>query len=206
MSSSVILQIFIYLQVFAAGVLTAFLGRYVYEHYRAEPQTDLQPELPPTIMVDLPHDVRERLTQASEKQFQDILGQSTGKLQQDLGVTTSHINNLVMRLASEIVSSELQRYQQDLAKLQQQTQASMGGISQEVAKHEAEVKNKITQELEADKQRLIQQIDTKLADAVGSFLVEALGNNVDLGSQNAYITQLLEEHKNEFKKEVSADA
>jgi hypothetical protein len=82
----------------------------------------------------------------------------------------------------------------------------MGGVSQEVAKHESEVKAKITQELEADKQRLIQQIDTKLADAVGSFLVEALGNNVDLGSQNAYLAQLLEEHKGEFKKEVSADA
>jgi hypothetical protein len=206
MNSSVILQIFIYLQVFAAGVLAAFLGRYVYEHYKAAPQTDQQPELPPTIMVDLPHDVRERLTQASEKQFQEILGQSAGKLQQDLGVTTGHINNLVMRLASEIVSSELQRYQQDLVKLQEQTQASMGGVSQEVAKHESEVKAKITQELEADKQRLIQQIDTKLADAVGSFLVDALGNNVDLGSQNAYLAQLLEEHKGEFKKEVSADA
>jgi hypothetical protein len=206
MSSDTVLQIFIYLQIFAAGVVAAFLARYAYDHYKAPARSEHHQELPPNITVDLPHDVRERLTQASEKQFQDILGQSAGKLQQDLGVTTGHINNLVLRLASEIVSKELERYAQDLTKLHEQAETNMGGISQEVAKHEADVKAKITQELETEKQRLLKQIDTKLADAVGSFLVSALGNNVDLGSQNAYLAQLLEEHKDEFKKEVAADA
>jgi hypothetical protein len=204
MSGDSILQIFIYLQVFVMGALAAAAAFYARAHFRAKPPQAVahDPLQIPSITVDLPHDVKERLVEASQKQFQDILSQSSVKMQQDLGVTTSHINNLVLRLASEIVSGELERYREDLAKLHEQASAGMGGISQEVAKHQEEVKAKVTQELEAEKQRLLAQIDTKLADAVGSFLLEALGKNVDLGSQNAYLAQLLEEHKEEFKKEV----
>jgi hypothetical protein len=207
MSSDTAVQIFIYVQIFIAGVLTAAAFVYARAHYAQAPQENHghEPAQIPSITVDLPHDVRERLVQASQQQFKEILDQSTGKMQQDLGVTAGHINNLVLRLASEIVSGELERYREDLSKLHEQAHANLSGISQEVAKHEQEVKTKITQELEAEKKRLLQQIDTKLADAVGSFLVEALGHNVDLGSQSAYLVGLLEEHKAEFAKEVSSD-
>jgi hypothetical protein len=206
MSSEALIQIFIYLQVFIAGALTTAAVIYVRAHLRPETHEEHEALPPPNITVDLPHDVRERLVQASQKQFHDILDQSAGKMQQDLNVTTGHVNNLVLRLASEIVSGELERYRADLAKLHEQASAKMGGISQEVAKHEEDVKAKITQEIEAEKQRLISQIDTKLADAVGSFLLEALGKNVDLGSQSTFLTQLLEEHKGEFVKEVKGES
>jgi hypothetical protein len=209
MSSSTIIQIFLYLQFFAMGMLAAAAAYYVRAHNRQKAQVGQIQEHQaleiPSITVDLPHEVRERLVAASQQQFQEILNQSAGKMQQDLGVTTGHINNLVLRLASEIVSGELERYRQDLSKLHEQAHSNMSGISQEVAKHEEETKAKITQELEAEKERLLKQIDTKLADAVGSFLVEALGHNVDLGSQSAYLVGLLEEHKAEFVKEVGSD-
>jgi hypothetical protein len=207
MSGETILQIFIYLQIFIAGVLSSVAFLYARAHSKQvqQPEHEHEPAQIPSITVDLPHDVRERLVTASQQQFKEILDQSTGKMQQDLGATAGHINNLVLRLASEIVSGELERYREDLSKLHEQAHASMSGISAEVAKHEEEVKAKITQELEAEKQRLLQQIDTRLADAVGSFLVEALGHNVDLGSQSAYLVGLLEEHKGEFAKEVKGD-
>jgi hypothetical protein len=208
MSGETILQIFIYLQVFAMGVLATAVVIYARAHFRqdTQPEHEQGPQPIPVITVDLPHDVKERLVQASQKQFQEILNQSAGKMQQDLGVTTAHVNNLVLRLASEVVSGELDRYRQDLAKLHEQAHANIAGISQEVAKHEEEVKSKITQELETEKQRLLSQIDTKLADAVGSFLLEALGKNVDLGSQNVFLMQMLEEHKSDFVQEVKNES
>jgi hypothetical protein len=206
MSSDAIIQIFIYLQIFTAGALTTAAVVFVRARLRSETQNEHETMPAPNITVDLPHDVRERLMQASQKQFQEILDQSTGKMRQDLTVTTGHVNNLVLRLASEIVSGELERYREDLSKLHAQASATMGGISQEVTKHQEEVKAKITQELEAEKQKLLLQIDTKLADAVGSFLLEALGKNVDLGSQNAFLAQLLEEHKADFVSEVKNES
>jgi hypothetical protein len=207
MSGGTIIQIFIYLQVFAMGALAVMAAMYARAHFKqkAPKLPGLAPEqmpIRPLEPMELPVETKAHLLHMSEEQFQSALSQTTAKLQEDLGVTTGHINNLVLRLASEIVSSELERYREDLSKLHNQASANMGGISAEVSKHEEEVKAKITQELEAQKQLLLKQIDTKLADAVGSFLIEALAHNIDLGSQSAYLVELLEQHKADFAAEV----
>jgi hypothetical protein len=206
------LQIFLYLQVFAIGAFTAAGVYYARAHFRQKNQpheqelSPAQPPIRPAGPMELPTESKAQLLHLSEEQFKSALNQTTAKLQEDLGVTAGHINNLVMRLASEIVSGELERYREDLSKLHEQANANMGGVSSEVQKHEEEVKAKITQELEAEKQHLLKQIDTKLADAVGSFLSEALAHNIDLGTQSAYLVQLLEEHKADFVNEVQNGA
>ena len=211
MSGETILQIFIYLQVFVAGALAVIAAYYARAHYmhREVPVQQTPPEQMPIRPIDpmeLSPDIKDRMLHMSEDQFKSALNQTSAKLQEDLGVTSGHINNLVLRLASEIVSNELERYRQDLSKIHEQAQANMGGISQEVAKHTEDQKAKISKELEAEKERLLKQIDVKLADAVGSFLLEALGKNIDLGSQNAYLVSMLEEHKGDFKNEVKDES
>jgi hypothetical protein len=212
MSGGTVLQIFLYLQVFAIGALAAAGVYYARAHFRQKNHphkvASSPTEMPirPSGPMELPTESKAQLLHMSEEQFKSALNQTTAKLQEDLGVTAGHINNLVMRLASEIVSGELERYREDLSKLHEQANANMGGVSAEVAKHEEEVKAKITQELEAEKQHLLKQIDTKLADAVGSFLSEALTHNIDLGTQSAYLVQLLEEHKADFANEVKDGA
>ena len=64
----------------------------------------------------------------------------------------------------------------------------------------------MTEEITNEKEKLIQQIDTRLADAVTSFLIETLGHNVDLGAQNKYLIEMLEEHKPELIKGVKDEA
>jgi hypothetical protein len=53
---------------------------------------------------------------------------------------------------------------------------------------------------------LVKQLATEMADAVGSFLQEALQHNIDLGEQSAYLVSVLEEHKADFIKEVADEA
>ena len=201
MSGETFLQILIYLQVFIIGILATIAFR----HAKAHRTESREPETPLVAhpSIELPADVKQRLLQASEAQFQQVLKQSAGQLQGDLQISAGQINNLVNHLAAEIVSGELERYRLELSRLSQQANAEMGGIRTEVAKHQAEIKAKLDQEMAAEKQWLLQQIDTKLADAVGSFLTETLQHNVDLGNQNAYLVSMLEEHKADFIKEVS---
>jgi uncharacterized protein YaaR (DUF327 family) len=197
------LEIFLIAQIVIMAGLAALAVRYAYMHYKTPHKETLPESLPPRpASLALSESARQQILKSTEEQFKKSLEQSSAELSGNLKVTTDHINNLVMRLASEIVSGELERYRQDLGRLHQQAQQQMGGIREEVSKHEADVKAKMTQELEAEKQRLIKQIDDKLADAVGSFLTETLQNNVDLGSQKAYLVAQLEAHKADFKKEL----
>ncbi len=203
MSGETWLQILIYAQVFIIGALAVVAFRHARAHYRPDQrQMDLASLPPPP---ELPPEVKRRLMEASEAQFQLVLKHTAEQLNSDLRGSTVQINQLVNNLAAEIVSGELERYRVELSQLRDQANTQMGAIRAEVDKHKAAIEARMDQEIAAEKQRLIQQIDTKLGDAVASFLTETLQHNVDLGNQTAYLVGLLEEHKAEFIKEVKDD-
>ncbi|HEX4775014.1 MAG TPA: hypothetical protein VH234_05865, partial [Candidatus Saccharimonadales bacterium] len=127
MSGETFLQIFVYLQVFIIGVLATIAFRHAKAHYRTESHEPEAP-LPPHPSAELPAEVKQRLLQASEAQFQQVLKHSATQLQGDLQVSAGQINNLVNHLAAEIVSGELERYRVELSRLSQQASAEMGGI------------------------------------------------------------------------------
>jgi hypothetical protein len=205
MTTITLLQLFLLVDVFFAGVVASIGVRHAYAHFRPhQPET----EKPHSPAADnrLPTEVKERLFQTSQAHFQAVLDHSAAQLQRDLEATAAQINKNVGHMATEIVGDELENYRKELDRLRKQAETSMGDIRSEVTKHHAELETKLADELKTEKQWLVQQIDTKLADAVGSFLLDTLQHNVDLGSQSAYLTAMLEEHKADFIKEVADES
>ncbi|HEY5152879.1 MAG TPA: hypothetical protein VII55_02795 [Candidatus Saccharimonadales bacterium] len=201
MTGNLFLQIFVILDVFIIGGAAAIAAQHAYAHFRPDKH---EPEKPhsPAGHDHIPAAVKERLLQESQNKLETALNHSVARLQHDLANTTEQINDMVKRLATEVVGSELEHYRTDLAKLHEQAEKDLGEIKKNVDSHQAELTTMVAQELEAEKQQLIKQIDTKLGDAVGSFLLETLQHNIDLGSQTPYLLALLEEHKADFMKEV----
>lgn len=203
---NIFIQFFIFLEVFVMGAIAAIAVQHAYAHFHPDkPETDEKTSTPIPARVttaQLSPATKDRLLQESRTQFEVVLKHAAADLQSDLGISTEQINNLVKHLATEIVSAEMEHYRLRLSQLHEQADADMNGIRTEVTKHEAELKAKLTEEIAAEKQTLIKQIDAKLADAVGSFLVETLRHNVDLGNQESYLVQMLEDHKADFAKEV----
>lgn len=194
-----------YFDIFLIGMLTTELLRHGYAHFR--PHKLVQPKVVHAPNGNhLPPEVKERMLQASEAQFQTVLTRSADELQHDLQVTAEQVNKQVTRLATEIVGGELERYKTEFSRLHEQTQADLGGVSKELEAHQAEMKAQLAADIEAEKQQLIKLMDTKLADAVTSFLLETLQHNVDLGSQSTYLLSMLDEHKAELTKGVTGEA
>jgi len=212
MNSTTFFQLFLLVDVFIIGVLSALAAQHAYSHFRpskAEPEVNGQK---PT----LSHAAKERMIRHSEEEFQKVLERSVGSLEHDLESSSEQINTLIKRFATDIVSDEMERYRADFDKLHKQTEKDMGVVKEQMNGHQDELKAQLAQQMEADraklaeqleaeKQRLLGQIDTKLADAVASFLTETLQHNVDLGSQSAYLVQMLEDHKADFASEVTTD-
>ncbi|HEX5395008.1 MAG TPA: hypothetical protein VFW52_01490 [Candidatus Saccharimonadales bacterium] len=204
MTSNGFLLGLLFLQVFILGILAALAYRHARAHFNpADPdKTEVQVPVFQPNYQSMPPEVKEHLLRLSQEQFQSVVKQSAMQLQHELGNSSSQINSLVQKFATDIVENEMQRYRQELDRLRIQADDKMGAIRQEMEKHKGELKARMEQEIAAEKQRLIQQIDAKLADAVGSFLIETLRHNVDLGNQKDYLVAMLEEHKAEFIKEV----
>lgn len=167
------------------------------EHVPAHPTTPQGGHLPPA--------VREQLLEDARKDFEKVLRQSALELAQDLQNTATEIKQKVQELGTDAVAKELENYRAKIAELQQQTETTIGTMHQDITSHQEELKTKMTETLEAEKQRMITQMDTKLADAVTSFLTETLQHDVDLGAQTTYLTKMLEEHKAELTKGVTGE-
>lgn len=214
--SPTLLQLFLLLNVFLIGALTAIGVRHAYAHFRPTHHEPEKPHHAPAQGAHLPPAVREQLLHAAQTNFQAVLTHSATELQHDLQTTALQLNKQLEKIGNQILNREMERYQASLDQLRTQAEVTMNGAQEEIAKHQADLKAKLTErqaELEAsmaeqvaaDQQQLIQQIDTKLADAVASFLTETLQHNVDLGAQSAYLTAMLEEHKAELTKGVTSE-
>jgi hypothetical protein len=213
---SLYLQIFLLVNVFLVGVLTAIAIQHARAHFRPKPKEAEKPRLPPVAPVELPKEVKESLIHEAQANFLAVLNSSVGELQHDLRATAVQLNKQLGDLGSEVTINERGRYLTMLEELRKQTEAAMLAAQADIAKHqtelqqhineeEAKLKTKLAEDIAAEQQWLIKQIDIKLADAVGAFLVETLQHNVDLGAQKAYLTAQLEEHKDDFKREVQGE-
>jgi hypothetical protein len=194
------LLLFLLVDVFIAGALSAVAVRHAYAHFKP-PEPEVKKHVPMQ-NGHLPPSVREQLLAEAQANFQAVLDRSAGELRHDLSETTEQIKKLLDKQGAEAVKIELERYTAKLADLQKETLTDVGGLSEELRQHQADLKAKMAEEVAAEKQRLIDQIDTKLADAVASFLTETLQHNVDLGAQSAYLTATLEAHKADFTAKV----
>ncbi len=198
---TIFLYIFILVDVFVVGVLTSTAVRHAYAHLTHQPEPTKNTPTSP-----IPAAVKQRMLEESEAEFQKVLNHTTKQMHGDLEATAGEINKQISRIASEVVGGEIERYKAEFAKLHEETTHQIGGVSQELATHQAELKAKMAAEIAAEKESLIKQIDTKLADAVTAFLLETLQHDVDLGSQSSYLLATLDEHKAEFSKGVTDEA
>lgn len=210
------LQLFLLLNVFLIGALTATAVRHARAHFRPVP-VEVKKSHPSEQGAHLPAAVKERLLQAAQVKFQAVLDHSADELQHDLKTTSVQINRHLEKLGVAIVTSEMQHYRALIDELRKQSETTAVGGQSKLAAHQAELsarlderqielEAKLSDDMTAEKQRLTQQVDTKLADAVASFLIETLQHNVDLGAQSAYLTAMLEEHKVELTKGITDEA
>ncbi|MEO5691346.1 MAG: hypothetical protein ABIQ64_04120 [Candidatus Saccharimonadales bacterium] len=131
------------------------------------------------------------------------------------GQIAAHQAELEMDLAkrrSEL-QSQIEQRQHTLEKtvldlqtsIEQSVKTRQTTFAQSLEKREASLNMELDAEVAKERALLIQQIDTKLGDAMASFLLNSLGSNVDLGAQGPYLMKLLETHKEELKQEVSSE-
>jgi hypothetical protein len=216
------LQIFMLVDVFVMGCIAAISVRHAFaffHHLKMEKNAPVESEKPHVVKetAKLPPAVREKIIAAAQENFQAILAKSADELQMDLKHTTAQLDKKLQTLGVQIISSEMKRYKNDIDKLRLDITNEIGGAQVEITNHQADLKSKLdakraelesklASDIKAEQERLIQNIDTKLADAVASFLMDTLQHNVDLGAQNSYLIATLEEHKADFKKGVSDEA
>lgn len=217
------LQIFLLINVFILGAAIALAIEHWWLHTHPR-DFNVDPN-DPNGGVHLPMAVKERLLRVAETDYQDVIDRSVSGFKSDLKDTTAKINDTLTQLSGSILGEEMDRYKKTLNELREKAEQTRSQAQTDVERHQAELEALIVErqkmlettfierhtalekQAEADiaaaKKAYIERIDTKLADAVTSFLSTTLQYNADLGAQEPYLLAELEKHKNELIKEVT---
>lgn len=200
------LQIFLLVNVFVIGAATALAIQHAYAYFnppKPEPKKPVRPDTP------VPRAVREQLLAEATDRYQRAIESAGNELTDNLKTTTKQLDTQLAKLGNEIINEEMKRYREVLDELREQTKITIGNAQTTVADHQAELEKnfadrkaeleeKLDRDIAARKEQLISELDTKLADAVTSFLIETMGHNIDLGAQVPYLLATLDEHKEEI--------
>ena len=155
--------------------------------------------------IVMPEEVKNQLLNETKRDYEQALNKSAAGFSHDLSTTSDKINTQIKDLSANVIANELEEYRQGLAHLREDALAGMSSVQEALAKQRQELEAQLEQEIQTEKQRRLEQLDAKLGEAVSAFLVEVLQHNVDLGAQSPYLLDMLEEHKDELKEEVSHD-
>ena len=186
--------------VFIMGVLATTGVRHIIGHFNDKKEGNKTPVAKQGQNAYLPPTLRQQLLDDARTNFKTILDTSAEELKHSLGDTTIDIENQIEKMANETVQKELEHYQQRLNEMQRNTEDKISATNKALVDQQVEIRAKMQAEVDAEKTKLIAKIDTDLAEAVQSFLLETLQHNIDLGSQTAYLVAKLDEHKKEIIK------
>ena len=206
------LTLFLLCNIFIMGIATALGVQHLIAHLRNHPE-DSHPARPSAQKIALPRKLKNKLIESSEVHFQKVLDRTAVELEHDLGTTRHQLSKDLHNLGSKLISDEMGRYREKLLQLREQTEKALTSTQEEILQEQsalrtgiAEKRASLEQELEQriaeEQQHLIDQIDTKISDAVASFLEETLQYNVDLGAQQSYLIKSLDEHKEDLKRSI----
>lgn len=144
----------------------------------------------------LEDDVRDR--------FQGLLAQSLNSVGSQLSSIAEGFKVETQKAVNEEIQKELEDFSESMRTAQQQTVQSLANMYKEVEGKKAEMEQTALKEAGEYKEKLISDIDKRLGDIITGFLIENLGESLDISQQRDYIFEVLEEHKEELKKDLHA--
>lgn len=137
-------------------------------------------------------------------QIAHVAQDAADRLRQSLNNTTDQVAARVNDTIENSISQEFEKYQVSLEALREQSIEEFSKLQRELDERRIQLTEQLDKKIAEEFTKRMDQFDARLDDVVSSYLAEALGNQVDLGAQTAYIVKALEEHKDEIKKDVLA--
>ena len=105
-------------------------------------------------------------------------------------------------MANNTLSGEFEKYQVSLQALRDQSIAEFSKLQKELDTRRTQLTEHLDKVIQTEGEKRLGALDSRMNDVISSYLIESLGNQVDLGAQSAYIFETLEKHQDEIKKDI----
>lgn len=151
-------------------------------------------------------DFREELRNRGRLHFEKILGENAMFLQQDLRLTTSQLNEYMKGEISKDLKDAFANYQSAITDAKQLAVESIEKTKTAIDEERKTLIGQLENEVEEEKKRRIALFDARMAEIVNHYVLQAIGNQIDLSDQLEYILSELEANKQAILEDIKSGA
>lgn len=151
-------------------------------------------------------DFREELRNRGRLHFEKIIGENAMFLQQDLRLTTSQLNEYMKTEITRKLKEEFDKYEQSIMDAKQLAIDAIEKTNAAVDEQRKQLGEQLQAEVKEQKILLIKHFEENMADVINHYVLEAIGNQIDLTDQLEYILAELEANKDAIVEDISNGA
>lgn len=138
---------------------------------------------------------REELRNRGRLYFEKIIGENAMFLQQDLRLTTSQINEYMKQEITRVLQEEFAKYEESIAGAKDLAIESIQKTQKVIEQQRAMLEQQMLSLANEEKARIVAKFESNMAEIVNHYIMNAIGNEIDLNDQLDFIFQYLEENK-----------
>ncbi|CAN5382790.1 hypothetical protein BH10PAT3_BH10PAT3_2580 [soil metagenome] len=151
-------------------------------------------------------DFREELRNRARLHFEKIIGENAMFLQQDLRLTTSQLNEYMKGEITKTLQEEFGKYEQSIDDAKQLAIDSIAKTQSAIEEERQVLHANLEKEFEAERERLVKRFEEHMAEIVNHYVLDAVGNEIDLSNQLEYILGEMESNKAIIVEDIRSGA
>jgi hypothetical protein len=145
---------------------------------------------------------REELRNRGRLHFEKIISENAMFLQQDLRLTTSQLNDFMKNEISKVLKDEFSKYEESINDAKQLAIDSIQKTQDTIEQQRELLTQQLNEQLATEKSRSLSRFETHMADIVNHYVLEAVGEQIDLSEQLEFILSQMERNKEAIIKDI----
>lgn len=147
-------------------------------------------------------DFREELRNRGRLHFERIIGENAMFLQQDLRLTTSQLNDFMKSEVTHVLKEEFAKYEESINDAKQLAIDSIQKTQDTIEQQRELLSAQLHEQITAEKERLLQRFEARMADVVNHYVLEAVGEQIDMSEQLDFILAQIERNKDAIMQDI----
>jgi hypothetical protein len=151
-------------------------------------------------------DFREELRNRGRLHFEKIIGENAMFLQQDLRQTTTQLNEYMRTEITRTLQIEFKKYEQSITDAKQLALDSIEKTVTTIEQQRQLLESQMQNQSEAERNQIIARFEAQMARIVNHYVMQAIGNQIDLSDQLEFILTELENNKAAIIEDIKRGA
>ena len=151
-------------------------------------------------------DFREELRNRGRLHFEKIINENAMFLQQDLQLTTAQLNDYMKQEIINKLQVEFKKYEQSIGDAKQLAVDFISKTQSLLENERTALTNQVKDQINKDKDQLIKNFETHMAEIINHYVLQAIGDQIDLSAQLDFILGDLEANKQAIIEDIKDGA